>query len=434
MMTRFPIHSRELFHKPKPLMIARPKNLDARWMSSIVPASENLPSKLIDFSISAKIQGEESQIAMVTLRPGETLRAESGSMLFMTDGIEMNTELNGASSAFTRMMTGQNLFLTDFTYTRESGEGTVGLGTDFPSKIVRLVLEDYEDSTVICQKGAFMASNPSVNIEMEFTKKFTAGFFGGEGFILQKLKGQGGVLVKAGGTLIERELEEGEVLRVTSGSLVGFTSTVQYDVQMIPGIKNAMFGGEGLFVTTLKGPGKIWLQGMPPDRMISEIARRVPSGGSGLGVPIFVGGSGSGGEAATEAGGEATAAASGAAGAEMASSGEGFATAATSEDAINADRQTTVATSDVGSGSMDSESPSALFGDASGKDTAATGTDESAFADDTTFSTTDTQQSDDSFWTGDQTTTEGLGSSATDSSEESSSVLSTLWNLFSSDD
>lgn len=121
-------------------------------MSSIVPASENLPSKLIDFSISAKIQGEESQIAMVTLRPGETLRAESGSMLFMTDGIEMNTELRGASSAFTRMMTGQNLFLTDFTYNGESGEGTVGLGTDFPSKIVRLSLEDYEDSTIVCQK------------------------------------------------------------------------------------------------------------------------------------------------------------------------------------------------------------------------------------------------------------------------------------------
>merc|ERR1711967_111109 len=106
----------------------------------------------------------------------------------------MSTDLQGASAAFSRMMTGQNLFLSDFTYSGEKGEGTVGLGTDFPSKIVRLTLEDYENSTIVCQRGAYLASNPSVNIDMEYTKSLSAGFFGGRGFILQRLSGQGDVL------------------------------------------------------------------------------------------------------------------------------------------------------------------------------------------------------------------------------------------------
>eukprot|EP00980_Cylindrotheca_fusiformis_P015461 scaffold4347_cov117-Cylindrotheca_fusiformis.AAC.5 len=243
---------------------------DRRLLSSNVPATtevgDNLPSKQIDLSVSAKIEGEESQIATIKLRPGETLRAESGAMLFMTHGVEMATDLHGASAAFSRMMTGQNVFLTDFTYKGDKGEGTVGLGTDFPSKIIRLSLEDYEDSTLICQRGAYLASNPSVNIEMAYTKSLSAGFFGGQGFILQKLTGQGDVLLKAGGTLVEKELEEGETLRVTSGSIVALTSTIDYDIQMMPGIKNAMFGGEGLFVATLKGPGK----GEPAHTSIKE--------------------------------------------------------------------------------------------------------------------------------------------------------------------
>lgn len=279
-----------------------------------------------------------------------------------------------------------------------------------------------------------MASNPSVDIEMEFTKRLTAGFFGGEGFVLQKLSGQGDVLVKAGGALIERELEEGEVLRVTSGSLVGFTSTVQYDVQMMPGVKNAMFGGEGLFVTTLTGPGKIWLQGMPPNRMISEIARRVPAGGSGMGMPIFVGGTGGGGEAAGEAAGDgAAAAASGAATTGMA---EGVSASGMDGD-IMSDRQATVATSDVGSSATDAGSPSALFGDAAPEDSTVQSDpgQEPQFADDTSFSTSDSDQSGDGFWSDDQTTTEGLGSMGTgEETADSSSIFSTLWDLVSGDD
>jgi uncharacterized protein (TIGR00266 family) len=435
--------------------------------SSIVPTGDgnHLPSTLIDFSISAKIEGEESQVAMVTLRPGETLRAESGAMLFMTHGVEMNTDLLGASSAFSRMMTGQNVFLTDFTYNGDKGEGTVGLGTDFPSKILRLSLEDYENSTLICQRGAFMASNPSVNIEMEFTKKLGAGFFGGQGFILQRLSGQGDVLVKAGGTLVQKDLEEGEVLRVTSGSIVAFTSTVEYDIQMMPGIKNAMFGGEGLFVTTLHGPGKIWLQGMPPDRMISEIARRVPSGGPGIGIPIPIGlgGGGGGSEAAGEAaGGDAAAAAAGGAAAGAGAEIPEDMVAATDQ-AIDADRQATVASSGMMGSDADANSPSELFGDAAPKDAGSTfdpagstgssddgvfkettftddGTattlDETTFSDDTSFSSDDFEQPQEDFWgDGDQTTTDVFDSGATEeASSTASSVFTTLWDFFTGDD
>jgi len=264
------------------------------------------------------------------------------------------------------------MFLTDFRY-EGTETGTLCLGTDFPSKILKFSLEDFPDSTLICQKGAFLASNPHVNIEMEFTKSLSAGFFGGQGFVLQKLSGQGDVLVKGGGTVVAKELQDGETLRVTSGSLIAFENTVQYNVQMMPGIKNAMFGGEGLFVTTLQGPGRIWLQGMPPDRMIAEIARRVPGGGIGLGVPI--GGLGSGGSEAGEGAGEAAGAAAG---------GEDM--VAATDAAVEADRNATVASSGMMGGdsaeAVDPESPSALFGDAAADDvgkSTATDADASSF-------------------------------------------------------
>jgi uncharacterized protein (AIM24 family) len=295
------------------------------------------------------------------------------------------------------MLTGQNLFLTDFHYEGTSGTtGTVCLGTDFPSKILRFSLEDHPGGTLICQKGAYMASNPSVNIEMEFTKSMTAGFFGGQGFVLQKLTGQGDVLVKGGGTVVKKDLREGETLRVTSGSIIAFESTIQYDVQMMPGIKNAMFGGEGLFITTLQGPGSIWLQGMPPDRMIAEIARRVPGGGIGLGIPIGMGGGGGEDTGAAGGGGVDEAAAA-------AADGGGEAAVAATDAAVEADRNATVASSGLSSdnsNSVDSDSPSALFGDAAPNDvtkpdaSATTGTDESSLA---TDSTEPTLSSEDSF-------------------------------------
>jgi uncharacterized protein (TIGR00266 family) len=337
--------------------------------TDLVAKDTHLPSpKHIDFSINSRIEGEESHVAIVDLYPGEVLRAESGAMLFMTEGIVMETKLNGVSSAFTRMLTGQNLFLTDFHYEGDS-KGTVGLGTDFPSKILRFTLQDYPNSNLICQKGAYLASNPSVNIEMEFTKSLSAGFFGGQGFVLQKLSGEGDVLLKGGGTVVKKELKEGETLRVTSGSIIAFESTMDYDVQMMPGIKNALFGGEGLFVTTLTGPGSVWLQGMPPDRMIAEIARRVPGPGIGLGIPIGLGGGSGSDGAAVPAGGAEEIAAGAAAGAASEAAGATETVAAT-DAAIAADRQAAVATSGLSypNDNIDADSPSALFGDAAPKD------------------------------------------------------------------
>jgi uncharacterized protein (AIM24 family) len=273
----------------------------------------------------------------------------------------VETKMNGVSSAFNRVLTGQNIFVTNFRYDGSVGTtGTVCLGTAFPSKILRMTLNDHPNRNLICQKGAFLASNPNVLIEMEFTKSMTAGFFGGEGFILQKISGDTDILIKGGGTIVCKELKDGETLRVTSGSLVCFESTVSYDVQMMTGVTNALFSGEGLFITTLQGPGQVWLQGMPPDRMIAEIASRVPRGGLGFGVPIPIP---LGGGAGVGAGsGDATDAVTSGVPVDVISSGA--ATAAASDAAMEADRAATVATSGIDSSSnIDAESSSALFGD-----------------------------------------------------------------------
>jgi len=207
----------------------------------------------------------------------------------------MNTTSGGGISAgFKRMLTGQNIFISDYYYDGPEGtKGLVCLGTDFPSKIVKLNVQEY-GGKIVCQKGALLCASHTIDIEVEFTKKFSTGFFGGEGFALQSLIGDGDVFVKAGGTLLRRNLDAGEQLRISSGSLVAFSNGVEFDIQMMKGYKNVLFGGEGLFITTLTGPGTVWLQGQPPQRMISEIARRVPSGG-GIGLAVPIGGVGGGG-------------------------------------------------------------------------------------------------------------------------------------------
>jgi len=223
-------------------------------------------------------------------------------LIYMSDGVEMETSATGGMSAgFARYMAGGSVFLSSFRYTGEVGKGSVALGTDMPSKIMKMTVKDYEGG-LMCQKGAFLAGSDTVNIEMGFSKSFTAGFFGGEGFVLQKLSGEGDAFVKATGALISKELKAGEKLRVTSGSIVAFEGSVEYDVQMMTGMKNVVFGGEGLFITTLTGPGRVYLQGMQFDRMVSEIARRIPSGG-GIFMPIGgMGGGGGDGGAGGDAG------------------------------------------------------------------------------------------------------------------------------------
>eukprot|EP00978_Attheya_sp_CCMP212_P042307 scaffold255492_cov44-Attheya_sp.AAC.2 len=430
-------------------------------------ASENLPAKQeenlpalvpIDFDAASRISGEESQIVEVTLRPNQVLRAESGAMLYMTKGIHMETSMGGGgmSSGFKRMLTGQNLMVSDYSFKGENGSGVVALGTDFPSKILRLNLQDY-DGKIVCQKSAYLAGSHTVDIELAFAKKFTTGFFGGEGFVLQSLTGEGEVLVKAGGTLVKRELKTGETLRVSSGCLVAFTKDVEYDVQMMPGFKNVLFGGEGLFVTTLTGPGIVWLQGMPPDRMISEIIRRVGPAGGGLGIPIPMGG---GGGAAGDAGTEGEA--------EPGAEGAEDMVAAT-DAAVDADRNATVASSGLYgddasiSSSTDGDSPSALFGDAAPEgespvDSASGSSSSSPFDDESTsFSTNDSTfdepKTDDPFddfeqdqtsfsSSGDEQTPQqddtdtDMGGSGDDDDEGGGfgSVVSSLWDFFTKDD
>jgi len=346
-----------MMHQSCGLIVTRVALASKRLLSNVPTATATQTYFPVDFTTNAKIEGEESQIATIRLSPGERIRAESGSMLFMTQGVEMETS-SSARDGMKRFLTGQNIFVTDFYY-EGTKSGIVALGTRFPSKILKLTLQDYPDEKLICQKGAYLASNLDVNIEMEFTKNFQAGFFGGQGFVLQKLEGKGDVLLQAGGTLVRKDLDEGATLRISSGCLVAFTSTIDYDVSMMPGFNNVVFGGEGLFVTTLKGPGTVWLQGMPPDRLISEIARRVPPG-MGLGIPIPMGVGGGGGDASIA--GEA-------------SPNDG--SIPTTDAFFEADRQASVATS--GLDSVDSESPNALFGDAA----PSVGTTSPTFQDDT---------------------------------------------------
>ena len=409
-----------------------------------VPAPASEPPFLpVDFETASRIDGEESQVLTIELAPGQGVRAEAGAMVFMTDSIEMNTQL--LSGAMARFLTGQSVFLTD--YVCKDKPGTVCLGTDFYSKVIRLNLQDYGGS-LVCQRGAFLAGSAGLEIEMEFTKSLTAGFFGGQGFILQRLTGEGDVFVKSGGTLVVKDLDDGETLRVSSGSIVAFERGVDYDVQMMKGVKNAMFGGEGLFVTTLKGPGRVWLQGMPPDRMIAEIARRVPAG-MGLGIPIGMGtGGGSGASEGEEGVGEGTAGAEGVL--------AGSESVAATDAAIEADRQATVATSGVmGSDSVDADSPEALFGDAAPSADEAAPSDEASFAssssetsfsDDDSFSTPMQEPSFDDtafgnefedaseFTDGELFNDTGISGAVDPSAgvpnDGGSSIISTLWDFF----
>jgi len=310
-------------------------------------------AKPINFDVSSRVEGSESQIVMVDLEPGNVLRAQTSSLLYMTEGVELETSLGGGLSAgLKRYMTGQNMFISDFKYHGKEGTaGTVALGTEFPSKIIRVTLADY-GGALICQKDAFLCGTSSTGIEMEFTRSFSSGFFGGEGFVLQRLVGEGDVFIKAGGALIRRELSEGETLRLTSGALVGFAPSVEYSVQMMKGVKNMMFAGEGMFMTTLTGPGTVFLQSMPFDRVVASIASRIPRGGGmGMGIPI---GMGAGGAGAGAEGGE------GAEGAEGEEGGVGS-TSSSSSAAAGAGFGGT--SSGSSSGSSASEAPSEQRGE-----------------------------------------------------------------------
>lgn len=220
--------------------------------------------------IDYKIYGDDMQVVEIELDSGEGIRAETGAMLYMEQGIEMQTTTGGGMfSGFKRMLTGDSFFITTFLY-NGAGKGHVAFGAPYPGKIIPLNLGEL-GGRFICQKDGFLCAARGVEINIEFTRKFGAGMFGGEGFILQRLEGEGMAFVHAGGTILKRTLAAGEVLRVDTGCLVAFAPTVTYDIQFIGGFKNALFGGEGLFTATLTGPGPIYLQSLPFSRLADRI-------------------------------------------------------------------------------------------------------------------------------------------------------------------
>ncbi len=220
--------------------------------------------------IDYKIYGDDMQIVEIEIDPGEGVRAEAGAMMYMEDGIEMQTSTGGGMfKGFKRIVTGESFFITTFLY-NGGGKGHVAFGAPYPGKIIPLEL-DKLGGKFLCQKDAFLCAAKGIEIEVAFTKKIGAGIFGGEGFILQRLEGDGRAFVHAGGTIIKKELTQGESLRVDTGCLVAFSPSVGYDIQFVGGFKNALFGGEGLFLARLTGPGLVYLQSLPFSRLADRI-------------------------------------------------------------------------------------------------------------------------------------------------------------------
>ncbi|MCP5455158.1 MAG: TIGR00266 family protein [Thermotogae bacterium] len=216
------------------------------------------------------IIGDDMQLVEIELDPGEGIRAEAGAMMYMEDGIEMQTNTGGGIfKGLKRMITGESFFITNF-YFNGNGKGHVAFGAPYPGKIIPLQLTDFGGS-FICQKDSFLCAAKGIEIEIAFTKKIGAGFFGGEGFILQRLQGDGLAFVHAGGTIIKKQLMQGETLRVDTGCIVGFSENVDYDIQFVGGFTNALFGGEGLFLAKLRGPGTVYLQSLPFSRLADRI-------------------------------------------------------------------------------------------------------------------------------------------------------------------
>ncbi len=237
--------------------------------------------------VDYKIYGDDMQMVEIELDPGEGVRAEAGAMMYMEEGIVMQTSTGGGLfKGFKRMVTGESFFITTFMYDG-AGKGHVAFAAPYPGKIIPLELGEL-GGTFLCQKDSFLCAAEGIEIEVAFTKRLGAGLFGGEGFILQRLEGDGRAFVHAGGTIIQRHLAAGETLRVDTGCLVAFAPSVDYDIQFIGGFKNALFGGEGLFTARLTGPGLVYLQSLPFSRLSDRIlaAARFQKRGEG---GLFIG-------------------------------------------------------------------------------------------------------------------------------------------------
>jgi len=248
--------------------------------------------------IDYQLYGDDMQFVEIELDPGETVIAEAGSLMMMEDQIKMETIFGDGSSkqsgfmdkllgAGKRVLTGESLFMTTFT-NDGTGKRHVSFASPFPGKIIPVDLSHF-NGKIICQKDAFLAAAKGVAIGIEFQRKIGTGFFGGEGFIMQKLEGDGMSFIHAGGTIHKKELQPGEVLRVDTGCLVGMTGNVDYDIQFVGGIKTALFGGEGLFFATLRGPGTVWIQSLPFSRLASRVFAAAPERGGSKGEGSIAG-------------------------------------------------------------------------------------------------------------------------------------------------
>jgi uncharacterized protein (TIGR00266 family) len=244
--------------------------------------------------ISYRIDGATLPVATIELEPGEVIYSESGGMSWMTGNVEMKTHSGGGLGRMVkRALSGESLFITDFFVNQ--GRGTVAFASEFPGKIIPFDLQPGE--SIIVQKDAFMCAEKSVDMDMHFRKRLGTGFFGGEGFIMQKITGPGLAFIEVDGEVIEYDLQPGQHLKVDTGHLAAMEATVDFDVTMVKGFRNILLGGEGLFLASVRGPGKVWMQTMPMSKLAQKIAQFMPqvggkgsSGGLNIDVGSLLGG------------------------------------------------------------------------------------------------------------------------------------------------
>jgi uncharacterized protein (TIGR00266 family) len=244
-------------------------------------------SSMKSHEIDYELIGDDMQIVEVELDPGETVIAEAGAMNYMDDHITFEAKMGDGSQpnqglfgklldVGKRALTGESIFMTHFS-NHGSGKRRVSFAAPFPGKIICVDLPKHQNQ-VLCQKDSFLCAAYGTQVSIAFQKKLGAGFFGGEGFILQKLVGDGKAFIHAGGTVVKKELQ-GETIRVDTGCIVAFEESVEYDIQMAGGLKSMIFGGEGLFLATLRGHGTVWLQSLPFSRLADRVLQCAPSGG-----------------------------------------------------------------------------------------------------------------------------------------------------------
>jgi len=286
--------------------IAQVAELQGAGAASSMPVPPAVGGLRTADEIDFKIFGSDMQFVEIELDPGESAIAEAGAMMYKDATVQMDTVFGDGSrnqsgggggfmdkllSAGKRVITGESLFTTMFTHSGNSGKARVAFAAPYPGTIVPMKLSDH-GGRLICQKDSFLCAARGVSLGIFFQKKILTGLFGGEGFIMEKLEGDGWVFVHAGGTIVERELAAGERVDVDTGCVMAFHSGVEFDVKPVGGIKSALFGGEGLFLATLTGPGKIWLQSLPFSRMAGRMLAAAPQRGGSREEGSILGGLG----------------------------------------------------------------------------------------------------------------------------------------------